>query len=109
MGIVPDLLAQEWYFNREKRASITEVATVHSDGVLSPSQRGELDALISESSVAMKTTLGRTEMVELKIKTNSDPIKQRYYPLSRALQTEVNKEQMLKDDISVVVSDSYGT
>lgn len=24
MGILPDLLAQEWHFNREKRASITE-------------------------------------------------------------------------------------
>lgn len=49
----------------------------------------------------MGDKLGCTNLVELEIRTKSSPIKQRYYPISPALQKEVNVEleTMLRDGI----------
>lgn len=105
MGIVPDLHAGEWTF-RNTQESFPKVSAIQSRGSLSLDQEKLLDDLI-QNTFSNMDGLGCTNLVELSIKTDSPPIKQRYYPLSRALQTEVNAEleKMLADGI-VEPSDS---
>lgn len=74
---------------------------------MSQHQKETLESFIQETFASHNSKLGCTNLVEMVIKTDSQPIKQRYYPLSRVLQAEVNLEleQMLADDI-VEPSDS---
>lgn len=100
MGIVPDLYSNEWSF-RSDFVDSAQISAIHSIDALSSAQRQILNTFISETFATMPAKLGCTSLVELVLKTDSAPIKQRYYPLSPALQKEVNTEleQMLKDDI----------
>lgn len=106
MGLVPDLHAGEWHF-RNSQDSAPKVSAIQSRDSLHPDQQCLLDDLINTTLSDMSDHVGCTNLVELVIKTDSPPIKQRYYPLSRALQTEVNAEleKMLADGI-VEPSDS---
>lgn len=63
---------------------------------LTTEQRSQL-----ENVVSCAFSCRCTNLVELEIKTKSSPIKQRYYPISPALQKEVNVEleTMLRDGI----------
>lgn len=101
MRIVPDMFSGEWTFADRAGHDRVELAAIQSASSLSVLQREILETLIGEIFPPGGSKLGCTTLVELVIKTNSPPIKQRYYPLSKALQTEVNSEleQMLADDI----------
>lgn len=94
MGIIPDLATGTWYFHDEDNIVINE----HSISGLSNSQQQELDGLLLEYSKQMGNEFGCTNMVEHTIETNSQPIKQRYYPVSPVVQRHIDKEldKMLK-------------
>jgi len=68
---------------------------------MSQHQKETLESFIQETFASKNSKLGCIDLVEMVIKTDSQPIKQRYYPLYRVLQAEVNLEleQMLADDI----------
>lgn len=101
MGIIPDLFANEWSFRSDAYPLNFEIAAIQSMDSLSEEQRRIFSEMIDEAFAKMGEKLGCTDLVELQIRTNSPPIKQRYYPLSPALQKEVNLEleNMLANDI----------
>lgn len=101
MEIVPDLHAGEWCFRPEGEVSDVGLCSLQDADHLSSDQKRILDNLVKSTFKSMSGTLGCTHMVEHVIRTNSSPIKQRHYPLSPALQKEVNLEldQMLKNGI----------
>lgn len=60
---------------------------------LTPVQRDELDFVMREFPSAAILGLGKTNLIEHKIElTNNAPIKQRYYPISPAVQECVDEE-----------------
>ncbi|KAK9731669.1 Zinc knuckle [Popillia japonica] len=89
MGIVPDLRRGEWSFSTEVEvSSVTDGA-----GILSAIERARLDELVNKLFANIDPqVLGCTELVEHTIETDSAPIKQRYYPISPAMQKIVNQE-----------------
>lgn len=101
MGIIPDLNAGEWFFHNDQPKVATISSAITPNDSLPSEQQKRLELVIKDIFCSMKSEIGCTNLVELKIKTNSDPIKQRYYPLSRVLQNEVNAEleEMLRKDI----------
>lgn len=101
MGIIPDLFANEWSFRSECSFKKCEISAIQSMDSLNEEQKSILAKMIDEAFAAMGDKLGCTDLVELEIRTNSPPIKQRYYPISPTLQKEVNSELefMLKNDI----------
>lgn len=95
MGVVPNLRNGEWVFSSPSDRIDSILA--HSD--ISDAQSRELETLIQSCfPEGAEDTLGCTSLVEHHIVTNSPPIKQRYYPLSPALQKVANEEldRMLK-------------
>lgn len=91
MRIVPDLYAGEWSF-RSSFPEETQIHAIQSIDTLTSEQRQILDSFIEESFSSMGDKLGCTTLREIVLKTDHAPIKQRYYPLSPALQKEVNSE-----------------
>lgn len=88
-GIVPDLRRGEWTFTNE--IPISSINHITSD--LEQPQHLALETLINESFPACKKgELGRTNLIEYEIKVTGPPIKQRYYPISPAMQKLVNAE-----------------
>lgn len=106
MAIVPDLFSDVWTF-RDSEQIEPSVDAIQSIDHLTIEQQRKLESLLQEQFSRMGTNLGCTNMVEHRITTDSAPIKQRHYPISPALQRQVNEEldQMLKDGI-VEPSDS---
>lgn len=99
MGIIPDLFSNEWSFRNEPQTN--HIAAIQSMDSLTDNQREILTNTLNETFAKMGDKLGCTDLVELTICTTSAPIKQRYYPISPALQKDVNEEleKMLADDI----------
>lgn len=102
MGIVPDLYSDVWNFRND--TSVIEPMEVHaiqSWENLSGEQQNKLSEIIEETFSKMGSKLGCTTLVEHVITTDEAPIKQRHYPLSPALQKQVNTEldNMLADGI----------
>lgn len=92
MGLIPDVGADEWSF-RGPDDLPSQVSAVEAFEGLSNDQKSALDSVISEAFVRHgNNQLGCTSLVELHIRTDSPPIKQRYYPLSPALQKQVDVE-----------------
>lgn len=90
LGIVPDLRHGHWHFaDSSVNASISSLA---DSSHLTPEQHRQLDDLIEELFTRMPERLGCTTLVEHKISTTAEPIKQRFYPISPALQKQVYKE-----------------
>lgn len=88
-GIVPDLRRGEWTFSKDIPISTLE----HLTSELDQSQHLALEKLLNESFPASKEgELGCTNLIEYEIKVTGSPIKQRYYPLSPAMQKVVNNE-----------------
>ena len=89
MGIVPDLRHGEWSFSK-----VPQVAVIKETDDLGEEQKTILSGLIEDELPASNGKIGCTTLVEHQIRVKSDvePIKQRHYPLSPALQTAVNKE-----------------
>lgn len=98
LGIVPDLRRGEWTFSSNGE---THLATVGA-GDLTDFQRTTLNNLLDRlfRDVDPKR-IGCTTLVEHVIVTESEPIKQRYYPISPAMQKVVNAEldEMLEQGI----------
>lgn len=99
MDIIPDLRRGEWTFGNNPTA--VDVCAIQSIEHLSPKQQVDLNALIDATFISMGTNLGCTHLVEHEIKTDSPPIKQRYYPISPTLQKYVDLEldKMISDGI----------
>lgn len=101
MAIIPDLYSDVWTFKNESNELESEVMAIHGKENLNKKQQQELEALIEKTFSDMGDKLGCTTMVEHVIHTEAEPIKQRHYPLSPALQKQVNEElnKMLNDGI----------
>lgn len=88
-GIVPDLRRGEWTFSTDIPISSVE----HLSSELIPEQQLALENLLHTSFPAcQKGELGCTNLIQYEIKVNGPPIKQRYYPISPAMQKIVNDE-----------------
>lgn len=90
MAIIPDLRHGEWTFASDPNE--VDVCALQTSTHLTHSQQADLDKLMSDAFATMKTGIGCTQLVEHQIKTDSMPIKQRYYPISPALQKHVDQE-----------------
>lgn len=87
LGIVPDLRRGEWSFSSDIVANVCGLSSVE----LPESQRIALESVV-QFGVGDGKSLGCTHLVKHVIRTNSEPIKQRYYPLSPVLRGYVNEE-----------------
>ncbi|XP_060524827.1 uncharacterized protein LOC132701138 [Cylas formicarius] len=81
MGIIPDMFSGEWKF-RENARYEGEIVAIQSVDSLTAEQRHELNCVLDRAFDKMDKKLGCTNLVELTIKTDSPPIKQKHYPLS---------------------------
>lgn len=100
MGLVPDLRKGEWYFSSENNE--LKLNVIQSANDLNYDQKLHLEQVVEEYFNSIENVkLGCTTLVEHEIKTNSPPIKQRYYPVSPAMQQLINKEidKMLELDV----------
>ncbi|KAJ8979348.1 hypothetical protein NQ317_016077 [Molorchus minor] len=77
MGIVPDLFGNEWSFRTVEDSVRHYIAAIHPMDSLTEPQRTQLTELIDGVFSRMGDKLGCTDQVELVIRTNSPPIKQR--------------------------------
>lgn len=100
MGIVPDLRHNEWYFSKEPFL-LDSVDHLRSQTVLTSMEENRLKAVIDRNKALMGEALGCTDRTEHVIKTDSPPIKQRYYPVSPVIQQHINNEldDLLAKDI----------
>lgn len=101
MEIIPDLFSDEWSFRSESHSLENQISAIQPIDSLNDEERETLNKVVTEAFQLMGDKLGCTDLVELKISTDSPPIKQRYYPLSPALRKDVNTEldKMLAEDI----------
>lgn len=90
LAIVPNLRDDEWYFADQHRVDLMNVPK--NQTVLTNQQSEQLDLLISKMVSLMGDGLGCTHLVEHVIVTKSQPIKQRYYPVSPVIQKVLDKE-----------------
>nr|XP_022906017.1 uncharacterized protein LOC111417855 [Onthophagus taurus] len=100
MGIVPDLRNGNWSFSKEP--PLVTVNSICARSALQPEAERKLQALIERLfEVFPDQVLGKATSVEHKIIANGPPIKQRYYPVSPAIQTIIDKEldEMLSLDV----------
>lgn len=100
MGIVPDLRNGEWHFSDEIGA-MEIVDHLQRRDVLTPEQQLQLQDVTDRNKANVENALGCTNKAEHIIVTESQPIKQRYYPVNPVMQKQIDLEldQMLKDDI----------
>lgn len=97
MGIIPNLRHNEWHF-ANSMDSICSIETSQDQTVLMDSEKVQLDDLVQRYKELMGTGIGCTNMVEHKIITQSEPIRQRSYRVSPVLQKLIDDEidEMLK-------------
>lgn len=89
MGIVPDLRRGDWCFTDCPEVQLGALLEDTLDG----EQRAQLENLVSRLfSNVDPERIGCTNLVEHVIVTRSPAIKQRYYPISPAMQRVVNSE-----------------
>lgn len=88
-GIVPDIRHGQFTFvdGLEVRQSADAV-----DTILTVRQSEELQRMLQDIFKDTPQELGCTDLVEHVIRTSAEPVKQRYYPISPALQKLVNEE-----------------
>lgn len=89
LGIVPDLRHGHWQFSE---SADPQVCSLTDSSHLTPEEAERLEGHLQELFIEMPTGLGCTTLVEHKIRTSAEPIKQRFYPISPALQKQVFKE-----------------
>lgn len=100
MGIVPDLRKGEWHFS--KPDSEIELNLIQSANDLTYDQQIRLENVVQNYFESISNVrLGCTTLIEHEIKTNSPPIKSRYYPVSPSMQSIINSEidNMLELDV----------
>lgn len=90
LGVVPDFRHGHWEFT----SCPTDVALCSlTDGShLSSTQSRQLDSFLADLFSQRPEMLGCTDMVSHVIKTSAEPVKQRFYPISPALQKHVYAE-----------------
>lgn len=88
MGVVPDLRRGEWLFSAEP----VHLSSIGIGQELSIDDRTRLDDLVERHFSRSTQALGCTNLVEHRIVVNGPPIKQRYYPISPAMQKIVDVE-----------------
>jgi transposase InsO family protein len=99
MGVVPDLRRGEWVFT----SNVDSVNVVKSRFVTTTTQMRLLSGMVDQYFPReSQDRLGCATAIEHKIVTSSAPIKQRYYPISPAMQTIVNQELDKMLDLGVV-------
>lgn len=98
MGIIPDLSTGTWYFHDYETIVVNE----HSICGLSKAQQQELEVILLEYEKQMGNEFGCTNMIEHTIDTHSQPIKQRYYPVSPIVQRHIDEEFDKMLEIGVV-------
>lgn len=93
MGIVPDMRKGEWYFSNVE-LNTPVLNSIQSDSDLNLVETSRLNRIIDDYFSRIDSdVLGFTNLVQHKIKlTRSDPIKQRYYPVSPFKQEIINSE-----------------
>ncbi|XP_055913098.1 uncharacterized protein LOC129946788 [Eupeodes corollae] len=92
-GIVPDLRSGVWNFsNQERLASMTDMVAIREKSDLNDFENRKLELVLEELFKSMTEGLGCTNLVEHKIRTSAEPIKQRYYPVSPAIQKHIDQE-----------------
>lgn len=98
LGIVPDLRHGHWEFSESPEVAVTSLT---DDTHLSPKESRELEDFLEKVFSRLSDGLGCTHLVQHTIKTQADPIKQRFYPISPALQKHVYEEldEMLEKGI----------
>lgn len=89
-GIVPDLRGDQWCFvdRPESLCSLQE----NEGDVLCPNERILLKEEVDRNAVLMGNSLGCTTVAEHVIRTNSEPIRQRYYRVSPIMQKYIDAE-----------------
>lgn len=99
MGIVPNLRHGCWTFDGGEPS--VQVNSVFAQDSLTTEQQSELNAVIGTYFDSVGNKLGCTSLIEHQIITDSEPIKQRYYPVSPAIQKHIDEEvqRMLEEDI----------
>jgi len=97
MGVVPDLRHNEWHFADNP----AQVGCIDQLSVLTPDQNQHLTQLVDRMKAEMGSSLGCTNVVQHKIVTNSQPIRQRPYRVSPVIQKFIDQEidEMLRLDI----------
>lgn len=101
MEIIPNLYADEWFFCSDDKIDSMNFDGIQDFDSLAKNQRSQLNAVVDVAFSQMGNKLGCTHLVEHTIHTTSAPIKQRYYPISPAMQKIVNAEldDMLAKDV----------
>lgn len=92
MGIVPELRRGEWYFSTTCPPNpVLNKLTAAED--LTDSQKLLIDEIVDKHFAKYEPNkLGRTSLVKHSIITDSEPIKQRYYPVSPYKQRQIDAE-----------------
>lgn len=89
MSIVPDLHHSTWPFSNGP-VLVNSIDHIRQQTILSLTEKIRLQAVIERNKEMMGSKLGCTNRAEHVIKTNSDPIKQRYYRVSQVVQAIKN-------------------
>lgn len=102
MGLIPDLRSGEWTFTANE-AHVNTIEALKPRSLLTSEQSIILDNLVDNHFKNLKSKLGCTSLVEHKIElvSNTEPIKQRYYPVSPAIMKHIDEElkDMLSNDV----------
>lgn len=94
-GVIPDLRHGEWTFADDMQVDVPNECELNSF------QQVQLSKILDKHFSYTENSLGCTNLVKHKIRTTSEPIRQRFYRLSQALQKVADDElkQMLSEDI----------
>lgn len=91
MGIVPDLRHDEWHFASDAE-SIFCITEGDLQTKLKEEEQFRLDSLVSRYKAMMGDGIGCTNLVEHRIVTKSNPVRQRPYRVSPVLQKLIEEE-----------------
>lgn len=104
MGIVPDLRQDVWHFSDNPIVSSPEILSIQGEFTLTTEQRTLLKNLIDVKLAGMSGKLGLTNATEhiIELVPGTQPIKQRYYPVSPLRQRIIDEELKKMLDEGVV-------
>uniref|UniRef100_A0A1Y1L0V4 RNA-directed DNA polymerase n=1 Tax=Photinus pyralis TaxID=7054 RepID=A0A1Y1L0V4_PHOPY len=99
MEIVPNLSQNVWKFAVDEVSLPKSTLLPHS--ALLPNEQLKLSNFLQDIFSKMPNGIGVTNLIKHRIITTSEPIKQKYYPVSPIVQESINKEldALLKDNI----------
>lgn len=101
MGIIPDLRKGEWFFGSKDENC--QVNSIHTADDLTLEQKGNLNSIVDDYFESIKDIkLGCTDLTEHEIKTDSPPIRSKYYPVSPLMQQKIDEEVTNMLDLGVI-------